>query len=77
MEEKQKLDQERLQQEENKKIIEQENQQIELALQQKEEDKKRLLSMIPQSGVVASGNIKPMMRTGGSIDIKNFFKNQI
>ena len=58
----QKLEQERLQQEQNKAIQEQQNQQIQQALLQKEQEKKQILDMIPQlQSVAESSNIKPII----------------
>lgn len=74
--ENQKLEQERLQQEDNKKRVELENQRIQSALLQKEQEKQTMLSMIPQAQSVTSGNITPsFMENGGLLNIKDFLRN--
>lgn len=53
------LEQERLAQEQQKEKVEYENQQIQASLEAKQQEREAVLKLIPQSGVVASGNIKP------------------
>ena len=61
MAEKQRLEQERLQQEENKKIAEQENLQIQQALDLKRAEREQMLAMVPQLRSVTQGNISPQI----------------
>lgn len=61
MAEKQRLDQERLQQEENKKMVEQENLQIQQALDLKKAEREQMLAMVPQLRSVTQGNISPQI----------------
>ena len=61
MAEKQRLDQERLQQEENKKMAEQENLQIQQALDLKKVEREQMLAMVPQLRSVTQGNISPQI----------------
>lgn len=58
-EETMKLEQEKLQQDQIKSQLEQQNKQIEAELLYKQEQRKQILSMVPQSQSVASGNINP------------------
>lgn len=57
--EKQRLEQEKLTQEQQQKMVEQENEQIQLALQQKIQERQQMISMIPQAQSVSQGTVIP------------------
>lgn len=61
------LENERLQQEQKKSEVEYENQQIQMALQAKQQEREQILSMIPQAQSVNSGQIKAMFKKGGKL----------
>ena len=61
------LENERQQQEQKKSEVEYENQQIQLALQAKQQEREQILSMIPQSQSITTGQIKPQFKEGGKI----------
>jgi hypothetical protein len=67
------LENERLKQEQVKSQVEAENERIQLALQEKQQQRAQILSMIPQSQSITYGDIKPsMMQKGGKIDTKKY-----
>lgn len=66
-EENTRLENERLRQEQRKSEVEYENQQIQLALQEKQQQREQILSMVPQAQSINSGQIKAMFEKGGTI----------
>lgn len=61
------LENERALQEQNKLKVEQENQQIQLALQEKQRMREQILSMVPQAQSINSANIQAQFKKGGKI----------
>lgn len=71
----QKLEQERLQQEQNKKIVEQKNQKIQNDLVEKQNEREQLLSMVPKSQSITYGDIQQQsMQEGGTVS--DMWKNK-
>lgn len=64
-----KLENEKLQQDQLKSEAEYQNQQLQMMMQEKQKEKEQILSMIPQSNFVGSGNLQPnplkLMQKGG------------
>lgn len=66
-EENTRMENERLKQEQVKSQVEHQNEQLQLALQEKQQQRQQILSMVPQAQSISSGQIKAQFKEGGKI----------